>query len=109
MERSQDAHYLVYAPVVQGALRRPQVDALAAVPLLVLAGELLDAAAVAEATHGAGQPLLEGVARALRSRRAGLDGAQGGLRLQVGHRLGLCSFGPADRVVLWKERRKTAF
>lgn len=38
VERSQDTRYLVYALAMQGALGRPQVDALAAIPLLVLVG-----------------------------------------------------------------------
>lgn len=71
-------------------LGRPQVDALAGVALL-LVGDLLDVAAVAEAAHGAGEPLLQRVARALGPRRAGLDGAERRLRLERGHRLGLPS------------------
>lgn len=69
-------------------LGRPQVDALAAVPLLALAGHLLDGVvglAMAQPSHGAGEPFLQRVARALRARRAGLDGAHGGLWLEAGH------------------------
>lgn len=86
-------------------LGRPQIDALAGVALL-LVGDLLDVAAVAEAAHGAGEPLLQRVARALGPRRAGLDGAERRLRLERGHRLGLPS-RLRHGVVLWKQSRRS--
>lgn len=65
--------------------------------LLLVVGELLDGAALAEAPHWAGEPLSQGVPRPFGPRGAGLQRAEGGLRLQVGHRLGLPI---ADGVVL---------
>lgn len=57
--------------------------------LLLVVGQLLDGAALAEAPHRAGQPLPQRVSRAFGTRGAGLQRAEGGLRLEVGHRLGL--------------------
>lgn len=66
--------------------------------LLFVVGEFLHRAATAEAADRTGEPFPQCVSRAFGARRAGLQRAEGGLRLQVGHRLRL-SIRAADRVV----------
>lgn len=70
--------------------------------LLLVVGELLDGAAVAEAADRTGQPFPQSVSRAFGTRRAGLQRAERRLRLQVGHWLGL-PIRAAHRVIFWKE------
>lgn len=62
-------------------------------------GQFLDGAALAEAPDRTGQPFSQRVSGAFGSGRAGMQGAEGGLRLQVGHRLRL-PVRAADRIVL---------
>lgn len=57
--------------------------------LLLVIGQFLHRAALAEAPDRTGQPFPQRVSGAFGTRRAGLQGAEGGLRLQVRHRLGL--------------------
>lgn len=57
--------------------------------LLLVVGQFLDGAALAEAPDRTGQPFSQRVSGAFGTRRAGLQGAEGGLRLQVRHRLRL--------------------
>lgn len=53
--------------------------------LLFGSGELLDGAALAEAADWTGQPFSQSVPRAFGTRRAGLQRAEGRLRLKVRH------------------------
>lgn len=53
--------------------------------LLLVIGELLDRAAVAEAADGTGEPFPQSVPGAFGPWRAGLQRAEGRLRLQVCH------------------------
>lgn len=66
--------------------------------LLLVVGQFLHRAALAEAPHRTGQPFSQRVSGAFGARRAGLQGAQGGLGLQGGHRLRL-AVRAADGVV----------
>lgn len=66
--------------------------------LLLVVGQFLDRAALAEAPHRTGQPFSQSVSRAFGTRRAGMQGAEGGLRLQVRHRFRL-PVRAADRIV----------
>lgn len=66
--------------------------------LLFVIGELLDGAALAEAADRTGQPFSQSVSGAFGTRRAGLQRAEGRLRLKVGHGLGL-SIGAANGIV----------
>lgn len=56
--------------------------------LLFVIRKFLNRAAT-EAADRTGQPLPQSVPRAFGTRRAGLQGAEGRLRLKVGHRFGL--------------------
>lgn len=53
--------------------------------LLLAVRQLLDGAAVAEAADRTGQPFSQSVSRAFGTGRAGLQRAEGRLRLEVGH------------------------
>lgn len=66
--------------------------------LLLVIGQFLDGAALAEAPDRTGQPFSQSVSRAFGTRGAGMQGAEGGLRLQVRHRLRL-PIRAADRIV----------
>lgn len=70
--------------------------------LLLIIGQFLDGAALAEASNRTGQPFSQSVPRAFGTRRAGLQRAEGWLRLKVRHWLGL-PVGPTDRIVFWKK------
>lgn len=71
--------------------------------LLLAVGQLLDGAALAEAADRTGQPFSQSVSWAFGTRGAGLQRAEGRLRLQVRHRLGL-SVRAANRIVFWKKQ-----
>lgn len=70
--------------------------------LLFVIGKFLDGAAVAEAADRTGQPFSQSVSRALGTRRAGLQRAEGRLRLEVRHGLGL-PIRATDGIVFWKK------
>lgn len=71
-------------------LGRSQVEALPAVSYFLLLLDVSICFPTVEPAHGTGQPLLKGVGGTLGPGGA-VDGVQGGLRLQVGHRLRLAS------------------
>lgn len=73
--------------------------------LLFVIGEFLDGAAVAEAADRTGQPFSQSVSGAFGTRRAGLQRAEGWLRLKVRHWLRL-SIRAANRIVFWKTSDK---
>lgn len=70
--------------------------------LLFVIGKFLDGAAMAEAADRTGQPFSQSVSRALGTRRAGLQRAEGRLRLEVRHGLGL-PIRATDGIVFWKK------
>ena len=70
--------------------------------LLFVVGEFLDRASVAQAADWTGQPFSQSVSGPFRTRRAGLQWAEGWLRLKVRHRLRL-SIRTAYRIVFWKK------
>lgn len=71
---------------------------------LLVIGQFLDGAALAEAPDWTGQPFSQSVSRAFGTGRAGLQGAEGWLRLQVRHRLRL-PIRAADGIVFWNIRQ----
>lgn len=103
----QQHNYLLQSVVLHS--RRPQVNALAAISLLLLlAGQLFDVATMAESAHGACEPLLQGVSRALGSWGVAMEGSEWSLGLQRCHRVCL-PIWTTDCVVLcgtrvWKEK-----
>ena len=86
--------YLVSAVSLRGRLiprlGRSQVEALPTISYFLLLLDVSVCLPAVEPPHGTRQPLLQGVGGAL-GPRGTVDGVQGGLGLQVGHRLGLAS------------------
>lgn len=70
--------------------------------LLFVIGEFLDGAAMAEAADWTGKPFSQSVSGAFGTRRAGLQRAEGRLRLKVRHRLRL-PIRATNGIVFWKE------
>lgn len=87
-------NYLVSAVSLGGRLiprlGRPQVEALPTVSYFLLLLDVSICFPTVKPAHGTRQPLLQGVGGPLGPRGA-VDGVQGRLGLQVGHRLGLAS------------------
>lgn len=98
----QQYNYFLQSVVLH--FRRSQINALAAISLLLLlAGQLFDIAAMAEAAHRACEPFLQSVSRAFGSWGVAMKGSEWSLGLQRRHWVCL-PIWTSDCVVLCKAR-----